>query len=408
MVGSAFFNETCLLLLLLLLLLFYLFVAVVVVVFLFVVVVVVVVVVFTVAVQVTLFLTRRTSSPLIFNIQTLSLSSASLCLSENLRPEQQLALQYVPPTSFFAVLAVVSLLGRLFIAIRVWIARQAAVPALWALLTFSYAFLCYPTFFFLFCYKFNGEYIFYLDASMTCFGNRHLPYALLALAVLFGIIIPLPAILLFAREWPRVKPLVDVFLSFLRPKRSWWMAFDVIRRLLLIILATYIESAITRAVVLAGVIQLLLFLHFIVQPYKQTEDNIFEALLLGNSCLYATLNVVPDKHMSELALIIVFSWPTIAAVLFGGFKDRHRLAKFLRKAAAFFREKWRRKSYAFQSSDKDQGQELATQKRPSRDGEKNSMPRTGREQFRLREPLLYDGMRESIDQELDVSPNSGQ
>ena len=267
------------------------------------------------------FISRREYN--FFSVTTLS---PPVCISTHLNAAEQLASLYHGPMCMIVLIFLIFQLSRLTVVRRA-IVDYSVINTLWALISFSYASLTYPSFQLLSCYKFNGKYVLYSDPSMECFGKDHLPYGILAILVILLLVIPIPLILFFMRSSPRLKPLVDVYMSYVKSDYPWWIAVSMCRRLVIAGLAAYIPNPDIRQTVLASVVQISLFIHIVMLPYRTRNSNIIEAALLGNTCVFAMLNVNSPSDKWSMAAFIVFLWPSVTAAVRGLFKQRLRIKK---------------------------------------------------------------------------------
>ena len=160
-----------------------------------------------------------------------------------------------------------------------------------------------------------------------CFGRDHWSYGLLALLVILGIVVPIPLVLFFMRSSPRLKPLVDVYLSYFKAEYRWWIAVSMGRRLVIAVLAAFISDSLIRQTVLATTVQVMLFLHFALRPYQSERSNLIEAAFLGNCCIFAMINVIPQSSDLNAVAHAVFLWPTVVVVLSSIYRKRTRLRR---------------------------------------------------------------------------------
>ena len=276
--------------------------------------------------QICAFISRRE-----YTLVSITTLSPPVCISKDLNTAEQLTSLFYGPMYLLVLIVIIFKLGQVAL-VRRFIVNHSVINTLWALISFSYASLTYPSFQLLSCYKFNGKYVLYSDPSMECFGKDHLPYGILAILVILLLVIPIPLILFFMRSSPRLKPLVDVYMSYVKSDYPWWIAVAMARRLAIAFLAAYIPTAEVRQMVLAVVVQVSLFVHVVLLPFNSHHNNIIEAALLGNVCIFAMLNVVAPAPKWSLAASLVFFWPTVIAIVRGLFRQRLRIKRDLLSA----------------------------------------------------------------------------
>ena len=270
-------------------------------------------VVFTCNGQFVLFLIRRESG-----FWTLSGFGPVLCLSETANIMEITAALYSISFSFVLWLFIVYQLSR-FLFVKQLILHHSLIVGLWAAVIYVYSYLLLPSFTLLACHHFNGGDVLFVNAAITCFGSEHWPWGTLALCVLIFVAIPIPVILLTKKSSPRIKPLVDVYLSYVKDDRDWFIAFNMARRIVLCMTSVFIASSTTRQVALAFVMQLYLFGHFIIQPYRTKVDNIWEAIFLGFASFFAIISILPvaaDPRL-EMLLRAVYFTPVVMAYVYG-------------------------------------------------------------------------------------------
>ena len=225
---------------------------------------------------------------------------------------------------------VVFQLSRVLVVKR-FIMNHSLVVGIWAVFIFSFSFLLLPSFSLLACHQFNGHSVLFHNAAITCFGSEHWPWGLLAICVVVFVIIPSPLVLLMNKSSPRLKPIVDVYLSYVKDDKHWFIAFSMARRIIVAVLSVYIVDSNARQITLAFVMQCYLVLHFVIQPYRERRDNIWEAVFLGFACFFALLNVLPLNHRDvELSLLrTVYLTPVCAALASSIYRNRVKVLKLL-------------------------------------------------------------------------------
>lgn len=270
--------------------------------------------------QMILFIVRRETI-----VKTLSNTGSFGCLGKA-SIMAAFANFYLTTTCFLLWLLLVFQFSR-FVIIRRLVVNFSLIVGLWASLTFSYAFILYPSFSILACHSFDGQQVLYGDASVVCFDSSHLPWGILALCTLMLLAIPLPVLIVMLRSHPKIKPLVDVYLSFVKDDRYWYIAYGLTRRIVICIISVYVANEQARQVSLAMIILFLFFLHFIIQPYRRPIDNLWEAFFLSFGLAFAILSIVPmppNSQTKKLAYAL-YGIPVGSAFLYGAYQSRTKL-----------------------------------------------------------------------------------
>eukprot|EP00117_Sycon_ciliatum_P041847 scpid15559/ scgid1604/ len=263
--------------------------------------------------QFLLFIVRRDLH--LFSITKIDIGS---CLNSQATVMAGISFQYFDFVMFLVWVALVYYASKL-VVVRRFIIDNSLVIGLWALLSFTYVSLLYPSFTLLACHEFNGDYVLYSDASVKCFGHEHWPWGLMALCALVFIAMPLPLLLLTMRSNPRIKPLFDVYLSYVKDDKTWYIAYGLGRRILLCLVSVNLAEANTRQAALALIMQVYLFAHFLIMPYRKLKDNVWEAVFLSCACIFAMLNVISvlDDNIVQQLMMATYVIPAASALLSG-------------------------------------------------------------------------------------------
>ena len=110
---------------------------------------------------------------------------------------------------------------------------------------------CYSPIYSFFVRRQVGEkYVFFYDGTVTCFEGRHRALASFALVVMvMFIIVPLIIIVLLTKGIWKVDPqYANALTNGLRPRCSWWWAFDLSRRIILVAVSVFITDYVKRQV----------------------------------------------------------------------------------------------------------------------------------------------------------------
>lgn len=121
-----------------------------------------------------------------------------------------------------------------------------------------------------------SEWRVYIFAAHKFFTGQHAIHASFAILVLLLVILPFPVMLayssLFTSRSRRLSqicmPLLDVLQSCYRPERSWFAAYYIVCRLIVVLLHTYIPEINTRHKILQIFCVTILLLFLYLKPYK--------------------------------------------------------------------------------------------------------------------------------------------
>lgn len=248
----------------------------------------------------------------------------NLCITPNLDALTGLTLQFVTPVYILLLLLLILILTRFERVSRI-LGRHSILQGLWLLFLISYLNIAMTSFNILYCQRIGpveiagehrqGEVVLIRDASVRCFKGFHLPLAIIAIITLVFFILPLPVYTLAIMRNARWKPVADVFCSFYKDKRRWWISASLFRRLLLVITAVFIQDIPTRHLVLILFIALILLYQVATWPYKTLLDNSFAIFVTWMLLVTAVvtqpgiyLTVDPQRGISMfLVVLTIFS-----------------------------------------------------------------------------------------------------
>jgi len=170
-----------------------------------------------------------------------------------------------------------------------FLGRHSILQGLWLLFLISYFNITITSFEILYCRRVGptqlegiqqsrGSYL-VQDPSVRCYQGLHLLYTIIAIAVLLFFILPVPLYLMVVMKKARWKPIADVFCSFYKDNRRWWIVLSLFRRLLLVLLGVFIQNVGYRHFFLLMSVLLILFGQMLTWPYKTLTDNVFAVFI---------------------------------------------------------------------------------------------------------------------------------
>ena len=165
----------------------------------------------------------------------------------------------------------------------------------------------------------------YIQPDTTYFDpQHHLPYAIIALLVEFGLVIPFTLVMLLApwlMRWGRmvrVKPILDEFQACYKDNYRWFAGYYFVARHVVALPNFIFTSQSTNLFcqqILSGSI---LLIHAYIQPYKERWLNLLDTILLLDLTLLSMLNgntsALQDNY--SFYLILKFILLTIPCIYF--------------------------------------------------------------------------------------------
>lgn len=221
-----------------------------------------------------------------------------LCITPNLTALVRLFLQYVTPTYIIIILCIILLFTKLKFFSRI-LGRHSILQGLWLLFLISYFNITITSFEILYCRQVGPRAIdgvpeslgWFLvqDPSVRCFQSLHLLFSIIAIAILLILIIPVPVYLIAVMRNVHWKPIADVFCSYYRDNRRWWILISLFRRLLLVLFGVFIQDVDYRHFFLLVCIILILICQVFTWPYKTLIDNVFAICIIWKLLIVAVL-----------------------------------------------------------------------------------------------------------------------
>ena len=211
-----------------------------------------------------------------------------LCVVPNLTALIRLILQYITPTYILLLLCIILAFTKFKYISRI-LGRHSILQGLWLLFLISYFNITITSFEILYCRRVGPTELdgvgqrrgWYLvqDPSVRCFQHVHLLFTIIAIAILLLFIVPVPIYLTVIMKKARWKPVADVFCSFYKDNRRWWIVQSLSRRLLLVLFGVFLQDLGYRHFFLLISITLILLGQVLTWPYKTLTDNIFAVFI---------------------------------------------------------------------------------------------------------------------------------
>eukprot|EP00117_Sycon_ciliatum_P022299 scpid39588/ scgid1787/ len=260
-----------------------------------------------------------------------------------LTPSLQVCLLYLTTVAILLWITLIFQLSRLG-SFRRTFHTSSLTPTLWAMLNFCFASSVFPSFLLLSCHSFNNNYVFFSDARVKCGSARHAPYIVTSVLVLGSICVALPVVLYVKRSTPRVKPLFDVYLGYVKENRTWWIFYNMLRRVVVAVLSAMIDNeSLVRQILLAAIVLVMIIIQYFTKPYKKDTDNAIEFLCLSNAALFAVVNLPSPSDVNDnytILLWVVFGMPTPILVGYAVYLNREKLKETLPSTGCWNRAKY--------------------------------------------------------------------
>ena len=241
------------------------------------------------------------------------------CLTNNLSALTRLLLQYITPLYILLLLVIILVMTRLK-GFSKYLGNHSFLQALWLLVLISYLNIANSTFEIVHCHKIgprnrgSTEFVLVYDASILCWSGNHLPWAILAVLLAVFLILPFPIYTWLAIRFPKLKPITDVYTNIYRDYHRYWVIWNLLRRVMIVMLSVFVVNFIYRhfSLLLASVLVLVIFV--ITRPYKYWLDNAFGGFVSTSLVVFCivtepTLYEYFDPHR-------IVSWSIVTSVVF--------------------------------------------------------------------------------------------
>lgn len=196
--------------------------------------------------------------------------------------------------------------------------NHSILKSLWLLILISYINIANTAFELLNCVTIGPrnigftEKVLIYDASVKCWTGLHLPFAIIAIIMLIFLIIPFPVYAGLAIKVPKWKPITDVYCGLYRDERRYWIVWNLLRRILVVMLSVFIPDFILRHFSLLILAVLILVVTASTWPYIYWLDNAFAMLIVLALLLFCIVTqpgiyTIIDYHQ-------ITSWSIVGVV----------------------------------------------------------------------------------------------
>ena len=241
--------------------------------------------------------------------------SFGMCLTKDLNALHRLAWAYLAPAYLLSMVLLSYRLSRFYRFHRIF-CRSTCIKMFWQFILLSFSSLASTSFQLLKCVhlhpkeSFNrfslSDWRFADDASYECFKGNHLPWGIVAVVIVAIFCIPLPLSLPFLRRYHLLVPFSDIYSSLYKDNRRWWCAVDLLRRLLLATVYTFVDDPDEMHTAMASISVVLLFLQATARPYASSKANVVEAGLLMSLSIMTFLSDPNLTRSHAIAIETIF------------------------------------------------------------------------------------------------------
>ena len=241
--------------------------------------------------------------------------SFGMCLTKDLNALHRLAWAYLAPAYLLSMVLLSYWLSRFYRFHRIF-CRSTCIKMFWQFILLSFSSLASTSFQLLKCVhlypeeSFNrfslSDWRFADDASYECFKSDHLPWGIVAAVIVAVFCIPLPLSLPFLRRYHLLVPFSDIYSSLYKDNRRWWCAVDLLRRLLLATIYTFVDNPNQMYTAMVSICVILLFLQATIRPFASSKANFVEAVLLMSLTIITFLSGPDLTRSHAIAIETIF------------------------------------------------------------------------------------------------------
>ena len=238
-----------------------------------------------------------------------------MCLTKDLNALHRLAWAYLAPAYLLSLVLMSYWLSRFYRFRRIF-CRSTCIKMFWQFILLSFSSLASTSFQLLKCVRLHPKEVFEQfsmsnwrfadDASYECFSGEHLPWSIFAAVIIALFCVPLPLSLPFLNRYHRLIPFADIYSSLYKDNRRWWCSVDLLRRLLLAAVSTWVDNPQTSHKVMVSITIFLLFLQASMTPFATSKANFVELSLLFSLSIITYLSSPNISWTDAVAIETVF------------------------------------------------------------------------------------------------------
>ena len=168
------------------------------------------------------------------------------------------------------------------------------------------------------------------DVSHQCLSGDHLPWAIVAMAIIAIFCIPLPLSLPLLRRYHLLVPFNAIYASLYKDNRRWWCSVDLHRWLIIAAVFTAVDNEEDVHLAMTIICIFLVFLQALVRPFASDKANVVELCLLLSLTVITLLSGPDITWARAVAIETIFFTTFVLALTFMIWEDA-RLKKWFKK-----------------------------------------------------------------------------
>ena len=238
-----------------------------------------------------------------------------MCLTKDLNALHRLAWAYLAPAYLLSLVLMSYWLSRFYRFHRIF-SRSTCIKMFWQFILLSFSSLASTSFQLLKCVHlypketFEGfsvsNWRFADDASYECFSGEHLSLGIVAVMIIGVFCIPLPLSLPFLNRYHRLIPFADIYSSLYKDNRRWWCSVDLLRRLLLAAVYTWVDNPKTSHDAMVSLTVLFVALQAFMRPFSTCKANNIELFLLLSLTMITFLSSSDITWAHAVTIEVIF------------------------------------------------------------------------------------------------------
>ena len=253
-----------------------------------------------------------------------------MCLTKDLNALHRLAWAYLTPAYLLSLVLMSYWLSRFYRFHRIF-CRSTCIKMFWQFILLSFSSLASTSFQLLKCVHLHPKEVFEQfsmsnwrfadDASYECFSGEHLPWGIFAAVIIALFCVPLPLSLPFLNRYHLLIPFADIYSSLYKDNRRWWCSVDLLRRLLLAAVYTWVDNPETAHKIMVCLTSCFLLLQASMWPFATTKANYVELLLLFSLSIITFLSSANITWEDAVVIETIFFISTALLIFYMIWED---------------------------------------------------------------------------------------
>lgn len=243
------------------------------------------------------------------------------CITSSLGALTRLLLQYATPL-YIVLLLLIVLATTKIKGVSKYLGNHSILHAVWLLVLVSYLNIANSTFELVHCHHIGPtnrgprQYVLVYDALVHCWEGAHLIWAIGAIVLAAFFIFPFSLYVWLATLSAKLKPLTDVYTSIYCDTQRNWVVWNLLRRILIVMLSVFVVNFIYRHFSLLVASLFILTVFVSTRPYRYAIDNLYGGVVSGALCLFCVVTQPMTYEYFDPQRII--SWCIVSLVIFVG------------------------------------------------------------------------------------------